>query len=191
MITGASAEGMVMLVIEALDGATVECAGALVACEQAAARRVRPELPAAFDSPDFCMAALQRLWDSGHHGLVVMGNGRAAAVMAAAARENPAVGRYALLLAEGPAGEPARIRRRPLNTDHHALPGSRAPGIRRGPLRRSCGRLPLSYIEGRAFCGVGCGVIRVTSLLGAGIMARWVPLSSGVDPAYWCCDSGW
>jgi len=35
-----------MLVIEALDGATVECAGALVACEQAAARRVRPELPA-------------------------------------------------------------------------------------------------------------------------------------------------
>lgn len=48
-----------------------------------------------------------------------------------------------------PAGGPARIRRRPLNTDHHALPGSRAPGIRRGPLR-SCGRLPLSYIEGRA-----------------------------------------
>ncbi len=44
----------------------------------------------------------------------------------------------------------------------------------------------------RAFCGVGCGVIRVTSLLGAGIMARWVPLSSGVDPAaYWCCGSGW
>jgi hypothetical protein len=59
-----------MLVIEALDGATVECAGALVACEQAAARRVRPELPAAFDSPDFCMAALQRLCDSGQHGLV-------------------------------------------------------------------------------------------------------------------------
>jgi hypothetical protein len=43
MITGASAEGMVMLVIETLDGATVECAAALVACEQAA-RRVRPEL---------------------------------------------------------------------------------------------------------------------------------------------------
>jgi hypothetical protein len=106
MITGASAEGMVMLVIEALDGATVECAGALVACEQAAARRVRPELPAAFDSPDVCTAALQRLCDSGQHGLVVMGNGRAAAVMAAAARENPAVGRYALLLAEGFAVDP-------------------------------------------------------------------------------------
>ena len=40
-----------MLVIEALDGGTVECAGALVAREQAAARQVRPELPAAFDSP--------------------------------------------------------------------------------------------------------------------------------------------
>jgi GNAT superfamily N-acetyltransferase len=99
---------MVMLVIEALDGATVECAGALVACEQAAARRVRPELPAAFEDPDVCTAALQRLCDSGHHGLVVMGNRRAAAVMAAAAaaRENPAVGRYALVLADGFAVDP-------------------------------------------------------------------------------------
>ena len=35
-----------------------------------------------------------------------MGNGRAAAVMAAAAREHPAVGRYALLLAEGFAVDP-------------------------------------------------------------------------------------
>jgi len=95
-----------MLVIEILDGATVERAGALVACEQAAARRVRPELPAAFGSPDVCTAALQRLCDSGQHGLVVMGNGRAAAVMAAAARENPVVGRYALLLAEGLAVDP-------------------------------------------------------------------------------------
>ena len=95
-----------MLVIEALDGATVECAGALVACEQAAARRVRPELPAAFESPDVCTAALQRLCDSGHHGLVVMGNGRAAVVMAVAARENPAVGRSALVLADGFAVDP-------------------------------------------------------------------------------------
>jgi GNAT superfamily N-acetyltransferase len=106
MITGASAEGMVMLVIEALDGATVERAGALVACEQAAARQVRPELPAAFDSPDVCTAALQRLCDSGHHGLVAIQDGRAVAVMAAAARENPAVGRSALLLAEGFAVDP-------------------------------------------------------------------------------------
>lgn len=45
MITGASAENMEMLVIEALDGATIERAGALVAREQAAARQVRPELP--------------------------------------------------------------------------------------------------------------------------------------------------
>ena len=95
-----------MLGIEALDGATVECAGALVACEQAAARRVRPELPAAFEDPEVCTAALQRLCDSGQHGLVVMGKGRAAAVMAAAARENPAVGRYALVLAEGFAADP-------------------------------------------------------------------------------------
>ena len=95
-----------MLGIETLDGATVERAGALVACEQAAARRVRPELPAAFENPDVCTAALQRLCDSGQRGLVVMGNRRAAAVMAAAARENPAVGRYALLLAEGLAVDP-------------------------------------------------------------------------------------
>src|SRR5580700_6101790 len=97
---------MVMLVIEILDGATVECAGALVAREQAAARRVRPELPAAFEEPDVCTAALQRLCDGGQHGLVVMGNGRAAAVMAAAAREHPAAGRSALLLAEGFAADP-------------------------------------------------------------------------------------
>jgi len=95
-----------MLVIEALEGATIERAGALVACEQAAARWVRPELPATFDSPEVCAAALQGLCDSGHHGLVVMGDGRAAAVMVAAARENPAVGRYALLLAEGFAVDP-------------------------------------------------------------------------------------
>jgi hypothetical protein len=68
MITGMFAEGVVMLVIEDLDGATVECAGALVAREHAAARQVRPELPAAFDSAEVCAAALQRLCDSGHHG---------------------------------------------------------------------------------------------------------------------------
>lgn len=61
-----------MLVTEGLEGATVERAGALVAREQAAARQVRPELPAAFDSAEVCAAALQRLCDSGHHGLVQM-----------------------------------------------------------------------------------------------------------------------
>ena len=53
-----------MLGIEALDGATVECAGALVACG-GPLPPVRPELlPAAFDSPDVCTAALQRLCDT-------------------------------------------------------------------------------------------------------------------------------
>ena len=38
-----------MLGIENLDGATLERAGTLVAREHAAARQVRPELPAAFE----------------------------------------------------------------------------------------------------------------------------------------------
>ena len=89
-----------MLVIENLDGATVERAGALVAREHAAARQVRPELPAAFDSAEVCAAALQRLYDSGHHGLVATEDGRAVAVMTAIIRERPAAGRYARLPAE-------------------------------------------------------------------------------------------
>jgi hypothetical protein len=100
-VAGVLAEGVVMLVIEDLDGATVECAGALVAREHAAARQVRPELPAGFVSAGFCAAALQRLRGSGHHGLVVKDGERAVAVMTAAVRENPAVGRYARLPAEG------------------------------------------------------------------------------------------
>jgi hypothetical protein len=47
-----------MLVIEDLDEATVERAGALVAREHAAARQVRPELPAGFGGAGFCTAAL-------------------------------------------------------------------------------------------------------------------------------------
>ncbi len=46
--------------------------------------------------------------DGGHH--VVMGDGRAAAVMVAAARENPAVGRSALLRAGRAAARPWPIR---------------------------------------------------------------------------------
>jgi hypothetical protein len=99
-------EGVLMLAIENLDGATVERAGALVAREHAAARRVRPELPAAFDSAEVCAAALEHLYDSGHHGLVTTDKGRTVAVMTAAVRENPAVGRYARLPAEGFAVEP-------------------------------------------------------------------------------------
>ena len=38
-----------MLVIDDLDDATIECAGALMAREHAAARQARPELPAGFE----------------------------------------------------------------------------------------------------------------------------------------------
>jgi GNAT superfamily N-acetyltransferase len=62
--------------IVGLDDATIEAAGALVAGEHAAARRVRPGLPAAFDSPEACTAALQRLRDGGHTGLVAVERGR-------------------------------------------------------------------------------------------------------------------
>src|SRR5580658_2558064 len=95
-----------MLVIEDLDEATVERAGALVAREHAAARQVRPELPAGFGGAGFCTAALQRLRDSGHHGLVATGDGRTVAVMTATVRQHPAGGRYARLPAEGFAVDP-------------------------------------------------------------------------------------
>jgi hypothetical protein len=36
---------------------------------------MRPELPAGFEDAGVCAAALQRLCDSGQHGLVVMGDG--------------------------------------------------------------------------------------------------------------------
>jgi GNAT superfamily N-acetyltransferase len=95
-----------MLVIENLDGATVERAGALMAREQAAARQVRPELPAAFGSAEVCAAALERLRGSGHHGLVATEGGRTVAVMTATVRENPVFGRQARLVAEGFAVDP-------------------------------------------------------------------------------------
>ena len=66
------------------------CAGALVAREHAAARQVRPELPAGFDSAEVCAAALQRLCDSGHHGLVATGNGRIELALCTAAWSCPA-----------------------------------------------------------------------------------------------------
>ena len=95
-----------MLVIEDLDEAAFERAGALVAREHAAARQVRPELPTGFDSAAVCAAALQRLCDSGHRGLVATDNGRTVAVMTATVRQHPAGGRYARLPAEGFAVEP-------------------------------------------------------------------------------------
>lgn len=86
--------------------ATVERAGALVAREQAAARQVRPELPAAFDIAEVYAAAPERLSASGHHGLVATEDGRAVTVMTAVVRENPHVGRYARLSADGFADDP-------------------------------------------------------------------------------------
>jgi GNAT superfamily N-acetyltransferase len=98
--------GRLMLVIDDLDEATVEQAGALVAREHAAARQVRPELPAGFGSAGVCAAALQRLCDSGHRGLVATDSGRMVAVMTATVRQHPAGGRYVRVPAEGFAVEP-------------------------------------------------------------------------------------
>ena len=95
-----------MLVIEDLDQATFERAGMLVAREHAAARRVRPGLPADFGSAGLCAAALERLCGSGHRGLVATENGRTIAVMTATVRPHPAGGRYARLPAEGFAVDP-------------------------------------------------------------------------------------
>ena len=95
-----------MLVIEDLDQATFERAGMLVAREHAAARRVRPGLPADFGSAGLCAAALERLCSSGHRGLVATENGRTVAVMTATVRPHPAGGRYARLPAEGFAVDP-------------------------------------------------------------------------------------
>ena len=95
-----------MLVIEDLDQATFERAGTLVAREHAAARQVRPELPADFGSAEVCAAALQRLCDGGHRGLVATDHGRTVAVMTATVRQHPAGGRYARLPAEGFAVDP-------------------------------------------------------------------------------------
>jgi GNAT superfamily N-acetyltransferase len=89
-----------MLAIVGLDDATIDAAGALVASEHAAARRTRPGLPAAFDSPAACTAALQRLRDSGHTGLVAVERGRPLAVMTAIAG-GVARGRHGRLPAEG------------------------------------------------------------------------------------------
>jgi GNAT superfamily N-acetyltransferase len=100
------AEGVWMLVIDDLGAATVERAGALLACEHAAARQVRPELPAGFGTAEVCAAALQRLRDSGYDGLVATEDGRTVAVMTATVRRHPAGGQYASLRAEGFAVEP-------------------------------------------------------------------------------------
>jgi len=92
--------------VEPLDDATIERAGELVAREQAAARRTCPELPEAYQHPDTCTAALQRLRDTGHSGLVATDRDRVVAVLTATMRLAPDVGRYARLPAEGLAVDP-------------------------------------------------------------------------------------
>jgi GNAT superfamily N-acetyltransferase len=98
-------EGVGMLVTSDLDDASIESAGQVVAREHAAARKLRPELPASFERADACAAALQRLRGSGHRGLVVTSAGRTVAVMTAVVAENHA-GRYARIPAEGFAVDP-------------------------------------------------------------------------------------
>jgi len=95
-----------MLVLADLDDATVERAGALVAKEHAAARRICPELPSAYVDAATCTGALQQLRAAGHSGIVASEGGRAVAVMTAQIRENPVTGSYARLPAEGFAVDP-------------------------------------------------------------------------------------
>jgi GNAT superfamily N-acetyltransferase len=85
-----------MLTIVGLDDATIEAAGALIASEHAEARRAHPGLPPTFAGAEACTAALQRLRDSGHTGLVASKRGRPLAVMTGIAR-----GDHARLPAEG------------------------------------------------------------------------------------------
>jgi len=105
-MVGGLAEVGLVLVIEDLGEATIERAAALVAREHAAARQIRPELPDGFGDAGVCAAALRRLCDSGHHGLVATDSGRAVAVMTVTVRDIPVIGRYARLPAEGFAVEP-------------------------------------------------------------------------------------
>jgi hypothetical protein len=106
MMTGGVRGVVLSLVIDELDGATIERAGALVAREHAAARRVRPELPSGFEDAGVCAAGLQRLCGGGHRGLVATGDGCVLAVMTAAARPHVAGGRYARVPSEGFAVDP-------------------------------------------------------------------------------------
>ena len=65
-----------VLTVTGLDDATVEPAGALMACEQAAARRACPQLPALYADAKACAGVLQGLRASGHSGAVVLEDGR-------------------------------------------------------------------------------------------------------------------
>jgi GNAT superfamily N-acetyltransferase len=96
----------VPLVLDELDRATIGAAAALIAAEHADARRTRPELPACYTDAARCAAALQRLLDTGHRGILATDRGRPLAVITATVRDVRAVGRYARLPAEGVAVDP-------------------------------------------------------------------------------------
>jgi len=92
--------------VSRLDDSTVESAGALVAREQVAARRVCPQLPASFASAEVSATSLQRLRDGGHSGVVAVEDGRVRAVMTGIERVSRAGSRYVELPAAGFAIDP-------------------------------------------------------------------------------------
>lgn len=94
------------LILDELDELTIERAGELVASEQAVTRRVCPQLPASYESPEVCMVALQALLDAGGRGVVATNRGRTLAVLTASVRDGRVLGRYGYLPAEGFAVDP-------------------------------------------------------------------------------------
>jgi hypothetical protein len=68
--------------------------------------RICPELPAAYVDAATCAGVLQHLLAAGHSGIVASDSGRAVGVMTAEVRENPVIGSYARLPAEGFAVDP-------------------------------------------------------------------------------------
>lgn len=94
------------LEVRELDDGRVERAGALMAREHAAANNVVRGLPPSYLNIEGCVAALERLRDSGHRRLVAIDHGRVLAVAAVAVRHGSVIGRYAKLPAEGLAVDP-------------------------------------------------------------------------------------
>ena len=94
------------LILDELDGTTIERAGGLMAAQNVATRQIRPELPASYDSAEACTAALQRQHDSGCRSIIATDRGRPLAVLTTTVRQVPVAGRYARLAAEGFAVDP-------------------------------------------------------------------------------------
>ena len=138
-----------MPTVAALDDATIDAAGMLVASEHTAARRAHPSLPVAWTNPQVCTAALRRLLDAGHRGAVAIEGGRALAVLTGTER-----GTYARLLAEGVAvapdlADPTRLLVR--------VYGDLAPGwVARGLLWHGLDHLALPRLD-EAWSNLGFG----------------------------------